>query len=204
MHDLEKSDSAVVAAKSPNKAGSPAAEAVEQRAGTKGNADQQSTHRTQTRERVTQALNRVRHCKAKEEGAVHRASPPCQRRHALDGVLRAQTQSRRRCRRGDMAGLRGGPRAESRGPPWKGPQGSVSAATISPDVHTEGGRSTKAAGDRSSGRQDRPGRMCHSAQRHLRRGFPRVLIRVPTWTRAAGCVGCFGGGDHQPEGESHT
>ncbi len=60
MHDLEKSDSAVVAAKSPNKAGSPAAEAVEPRAGTKGNADQQRTHRTQTRERVTQALNRVR------------------------------------------------------------------------------------------------------------------------------------------------
>jgi hypothetical protein len=60
MHDPEKSDSAVVAVKSPNKAGSPAAEAVEPRAGTKGNVDQQSTHRTQTRERVTQALNRVR------------------------------------------------------------------------------------------------------------------------------------------------
>jgi hypothetical protein len=60
MHDLEKSDSAVVAVKSPNKAGSPAAEAAEPRAGTKGNADQQSTHRTQTRARVTQALNRVR------------------------------------------------------------------------------------------------------------------------------------------------
>src|SRR6201981_2006854 len=60
MHDPEKSDSAVVAGKSPNKAGPPAAGAAEQRAGTKGNADQQSTHRTQTRERVTQALNRVR------------------------------------------------------------------------------------------------------------------------------------------------
>jgi hypothetical protein len=60
MHDPEKSDSAVVAAKPPNKAGSPAAEAVEPRAGTKGNADQQSTHRTLTRGRVTQALNRVR------------------------------------------------------------------------------------------------------------------------------------------------
>ena len=60
MHDPEKSDSAVVAVKPPNKAGSPAAEAVEPRAGTKGNAGQQSTHRTQTRERVTQALNRVR------------------------------------------------------------------------------------------------------------------------------------------------
>ena len=60
MHDPEKSDSAVVAGKSPNKAGPPAAEATEQRAGTKGNADQQSTHRTQTRARVTQALSRVR------------------------------------------------------------------------------------------------------------------------------------------------
>ena len=60
MHDPEKSDSAVVAVKPPNKAGSPAAEAAEPRAGTKGNADQQSTHRTLTRGRVTQALNRVR------------------------------------------------------------------------------------------------------------------------------------------------
>jgi len=60
MHDQEKSDSAIVAAKPPNKAGKPAAEAVEPRAGTKGNAAQQSTHRTQTRARVTQALSRVR------------------------------------------------------------------------------------------------------------------------------------------------
>src|SRR5919201_823529 len=60
MHDLEKSASAIVAAKPPNKAGPPAAEAVEPRGGAKGNADQQSTHRTQSRKRVTQALSRVR------------------------------------------------------------------------------------------------------------------------------------------------
>ena len=60
MHDSEKSDSAIVAVKPPNKAGLPVAEAVEPRAGTKGNADQQSTHRTQSRKRVTQALSRVR------------------------------------------------------------------------------------------------------------------------------------------------
>ena len=53
-------DSAIVAVKPSNKAGTPAAEAVEPRAGTKGNADQQSTHRTQSRARVTQALDRVR------------------------------------------------------------------------------------------------------------------------------------------------
>ena len=60
MNNQEKSDSAIVATKSPNKAGAPVAEAMEPRAGTKGNAGQQSTHRTQTRARVTQALDCVR------------------------------------------------------------------------------------------------------------------------------------------------
>jgi RNA-directed DNA polymerase len=60
MHGREKSDLAIVAMKRPNNAGQPAAEAVEPRAGTKGNADQQSTLRAQNREGVTQALGRVR------------------------------------------------------------------------------------------------------------------------------------------------
>ena len=60
MHDSEKSDSTIVAMKPPNKAGLPVAEAVERRAGAKGNADRQSTPRTQSRKRVTQALSRVR------------------------------------------------------------------------------------------------------------------------------------------------
>jgi group II intron reverse transcriptase/maturase len=60
MHDREKSDSGIVAVKLTNKAGQLAAELVERRPGTEGNAEQQSTLRTQGRERVTQALNRVR------------------------------------------------------------------------------------------------------------------------------------------------
>src|SRR5262245_54904594 len=55
MHGREKSDSAIVAVKPTNKAVPTAAEPVEPRAGAKGNARQQSTHRTQGRERVTQA-----------------------------------------------------------------------------------------------------------------------------------------------------
>ena len=61
MHELEKSDSAIVARKPANKAGRPAAEPVERRAGTEGNAGQQSTRRAQNRESVSQALDRVRH-----------------------------------------------------------------------------------------------------------------------------------------------
>ena len=60
MHDPEKSDSGIVAMKPMNKAGRPAAELAEPRPRTKGNAEQQSTHRTQSRARVTQALDRVR------------------------------------------------------------------------------------------------------------------------------------------------
>src|SRR5271168_4845219 len=60
MHDPEKSDSGIVVTKPTNKAGRPVAEPVEPRPGTKGNADQQSTHRAQSRARVTQALGRVR------------------------------------------------------------------------------------------------------------------------------------------------
>src|SRR6266481_3612030 len=60
MHGREKSDPAIVAVKPTNKAVPTAAEPVEPRAGAKGNARQQSTHRTQGRERVAQALERVR------------------------------------------------------------------------------------------------------------------------------------------------
>src|SRR5450759_2955464 len=60
MHACEKSDSAIVAGKPTNKAERSAVEPVEPRAETKGNANQQSTHRTQSRASVTQALERVR------------------------------------------------------------------------------------------------------------------------------------------------
>src|ERR1017187_335072 len=60
MHERGKSDSAVRAVKPANKAERSAAELVGQRAGTKGNADQQSTRGAQERESVSQALGRIR------------------------------------------------------------------------------------------------------------------------------------------------
>jgi hypothetical protein len=70
MHGHEKSDSVIVAAKPANKVVRPAveqsamepaaAELVEPRTETKGNAGWQSTHRTQCRVRVSQALDRIR------------------------------------------------------------------------------------------------------------------------------------------------
>jgi RNA-directed DNA polymerase len=70
MHGHEKSDPEIVASrtnaggrrreKPTNKAVPTAAELVERRAGTKGNAGQQSTLRAQDRAGVSQALDRIR------------------------------------------------------------------------------------------------------------------------------------------------
>src|SRR6266545_1516275 len=70
MHGPEKSDLAIVAGKPANNVASPvveqsaeesaAAESVERRAGTKGNADRQSTHWTQRQARVSQAPDCMR------------------------------------------------------------------------------------------------------------------------------------------------
>src|SRR5262249_44967893 len=54
MHGRGKSDSAIVAVKPVNNAEQSAAELVERRAETKGNANQQSTRRTQSRISVSQ------------------------------------------------------------------------------------------------------------------------------------------------------
>ena len=61
MHDHEKSDPAIVAVKPTNKAGQPAAELAEPRAGAEGYVSQQSTGRAQYRETMSQALKRIRH-----------------------------------------------------------------------------------------------------------------------------------------------
>ncbi|TAW19082.1 group II intron reverse transcriptase/maturase [Rhizobium ruizarguesonis] len=60
MNGHEKSDSAIVAVNPTNNIGQPVAELGEPRAGTKGNANEQSTRRAQDRESVSQALERVR------------------------------------------------------------------------------------------------------------------------------------------------
>lgn len=59
-NDLEESDPAIVATNLANNAGVPVAERGEPRAGTKGNAYQQSTRRAQDRESVSHALDRIR------------------------------------------------------------------------------------------------------------------------------------------------
>lgn len=60
MNASKQSDPAIVAMKPANKAGQPAAEWAEPRAGTKGNTGRPHTHRAQDRASVPQGLERVR------------------------------------------------------------------------------------------------------------------------------------------------
>jgi hypothetical protein len=65
MYEGGKSASAIVAVKPTNKAGQPAAEPVEPRAGTEGKAGQQTTLRAQNRVSVSNALDRIRQAAGK-------------------------------------------------------------------------------------------------------------------------------------------
>src|SRR5215470_11736835 len=66
-HGGGKSDPGIVAVKPANNAEQSAAESVEPRTGTKGNADQQNTRRAQHRESVSQAMARIRQALAEPE-----------------------------------------------------------------------------------------------------------------------------------------
>jgi len=72
-HGGEKSDPAVVAGKSPNKAGRPGAEVMEPRAGAKENVAQRNTRRTQSRESVPQSLGRIRQAAMRDKRTVFTA-----------------------------------------------------------------------------------------------------------------------------------
>ena len=69
MHDLRKSDDSVLSKKSSNKGGLPSAEGMEKRESTKGNAEQQTTRRTQSRASVSHELSRVREAARRDRTA---------------------------------------------------------------------------------------------------------------------------------------
>jgi RNA-directed DNA polymerase len=78
MYGHEKSDPAIVAVKPANKAERSAAELVEPRAGTKGNAGQLSTRWTQSQLSVSQVLARIRriYCRQYPRWEPYAGKPP--------------------------------------------------------------------------------------------------------------------------------
>ena len=203
MHGHEKSDPAIVAVKPANKAETAmeqstavptAAESVEPRAGTEGNADQQSTCRTQSRASVSQALERIRKVarerkKEKFTALFHHISVELLgdafyelKQDAAPGVDRLTWED-----------YEVRPRAQSRGFARSGPTGSVSGAAEPAGLHTQAGRqATPARGCRFGG-QDRPTGSGHAAECDLRGRLPRSsrmdsgrgAARMTRWMRSA-------------------
>jgi len=68
MNEPRKSDSPIIPMNSPNKAGQPAAEAVEGRGLAKGNLPQQNAPRTQCRPGALRARERVRLAATRRHG----------------------------------------------------------------------------------------------------------------------------------------
>src|SRR3954469_22191325 len=207
MHGAEKSGLVIVAGKPANKAVQPApegsaamlnaAEPVERRAGTKGNADQQSTRRTQSRVSVSQALERIRQVareRRKERftalfhhiGIELLAEAFCElKADAAPGVDQLTWKDYEadlgrnledlhdRVQRGAYRAL---PSRRVYIPKPDGRQRPLAVAAL-------GDKNLQRGGGRAGG-QDRPTGGGHAAERDLRGGLPRVQLRVPTRARA--------------------
>src|SRR5215831_7009619 len=198
MYGRRKSDPGVVATKSANNAEPFAAEPVEPRTGTKGNVDRQSTGLGKC---VTSAGPHTTGCKAKEEGTVHHASPPRQRRPTQAVVLRTQEGRGTWGRRPGMAGLRDKPRGQPRGLARSGPSGSVSGTAQSATIHTKSRWTAASDCGLRLGRQNRPKGGRRGAKRDLRGRLPRFLVWVPAQTQPARCAGCTVRRDRHQKGE---
>ena len=215
MHEPEKSDLAIVAVKPANKVEPPApersaakrkaAEPVERRAGTKGNADQQSTYRTQSRASVSQALERIRQVarerkKERFTALFHHINIELLteaffelEKNAAPGVDRLTWKDYEadlernledlhdRVQRGAYRAL---PSRRVYIPKPDGRQRPLAVAALEDKIVQRA--------------------MVATAECDLRGGFPRVLVRVPTGTRRARRAGCALCRDRQQEGELHT
>ena len=205
MNERGKSDPAVVAAKLANKAERSAAEPVEPRAGTKGNANQQHSGRRQGRETVSQVLARIRQTarERKKERftalfhhinvellrdaffAIRREAAP-----GVDGVTwqdyaaNVETNLHDLHARVQRGAYRALPSRRQYIPKPDGRQRPLAVA--------------------APGRQDCPTGDGHTAQRDLRGGLPRFLVWVPVRTQRASCDGCARGWNREQEGELDT
>jgi hypothetical protein len=138
-HGRGESDSAIVAGKPTNKAERSATEPVEPRAEAEGNASQQSTGRAQSRETVSQALERIRQAarqrkKEKFTALLHHINAASLRlaffalkRDAAPGVDGLTWRTYEADLDRNLTDLHSG-----------GPTGSIPGTAIAPNVHTKG------------------------------------------------------------------
>src|SRR5580692_11324979 len=195
MNGHEKSDSAVVATKPANKAEGPsaarpagetyAAEPGEPRAGTKGNADQHSTCRAQSRVSVSQALERIRKVarerkKERFTALFHHISTDLLEQ-AFDELKADAAPGVDRLTWTDYAANLESNLEDLHDRVQRG----AYRALPSRRVYIPKPWSAAPARGRGSGGQDCPTGGGRAAERDLRGGIPRVLVWIPARTRHA-------------------
>jgi hypothetical protein len=129
---------------------------------------------------------------SRDEGrgcAVHGASAPRRRRSFARGLPGVEPEGGGGRGRGGVAGLRARSRSEPSRSACPCPQGQLPGEAVAAGVDREGGRAAAAARGCRVGGQDRPARRRRGAERRLRGGLPRLLVRIPPRARAARCVG---------------
>ena len=202
MNERGKSDGPVVPAKPPNKAGRPAAEVVEGRGLAKGNTASKTRpgHRAGTARQVRWSVYVKQH-----EGTRKRGSPRSCTTSTVERLraayLALKPEGRAGSRRRDVASTTGRTWRTTSRICTPAASRSVPSEAVSEGVHPEGGRAATAARHRRAGGQDRPARRGRGAQRDLRGGLPRLLLRVPAGAQPARRAGCARGRDHAEEGE---
>src|SRR5439155_13321596 len=157
MNEGGKSDCPVVPANPPNNAVEAVAEVGEGRGRAKGNTDSKTRPGHSAGQGASSALGRVREVARRDKEARFTALL----HHVSLGRLRAgllgdPSAGGTRGGRGDMAGLRAGPGAQSPRPAREGPGGALPGEAESAGAHPEGGRAATAARDRIAGGQDCP------------------------------------------------
>ena len=151
--------------------------------------------------RVTGAGLRTRSSKAEQERTVHLGDAPRDAGVAGLGLPSAQGKGGSRRRRGDVGGVRGRARWQHRRPAPPREARRLPGEAVAAAVHPEGRRPAAAARHRGTRGQDRPAGAGGGAERDLRGGLPRLLLRVPTGALPARCAGCARLRDHPAGGE---
>ena len=187
MNGHGKSDRPVVPAKSPNKAGQPAAEGMEGRGLAKGNLPQQNASRTPSRTDAPSALERVRQAASKDKKM--RFTALLHHIYNLETLRTAYFSLKKEAAPGVD------------GETWRHygetlednlqdlsdrlKRGAYRAKPVRRVYIPKSRRAAKAARSYGAGRQNRPARDGRGVERHLRNGFPRFLVRVPAGAKPA-------------------
>ena len=169
--------------------------------GERGRSKTRPGHRAGTG--APSALDRVRRSSQEgQEGEVHGAPAPRHHRAPARQRISASEEAPRPGVDGETWQQYGEDLEEQPpGPPRTAAARSVPGEAVASGVHPEGRRAAAAARHRRAGGQDRPARRGRGAERHLRGGLSRLLVRVPTRTQPARCAGCARGRDRTEEGE---